>query len=144
MDKEVEDEDFSIELCPGCLNENKPGTHFCGKCGSPLSTFAATAPWERIEAERHIYANAASNPRKIISLIGIWLIFGNMFWMGTFLVIMVFPGLIENEISELIGPALDHIVLGIVAGGFFAFVGGYVTIRTTVNYFKLKKREVDC
>ena len=130
MKENEHSEDFETELCPGCLNENIPGTHFCRKCGSPLSTYAATGPWESIQAERHIFANAASNPQKPISVIGIWLIFGGMWAMGTFLTILC---------SEAItNPAMVDGLPGLLAGLFFMFIGGFVTIRTTVNYLKRK------
>lgn len=134
MEKEQQDKDIEIELCPGCLNENIPGTHFCNRCGSPLSSFAAIGPWERIQAERHIYANAASNPQSLISLLGIWLIFGGMFGIGIALSVIL---LFEWPDLYVYGALWELLMIP-----FLIFVGGFVTIRTTRNYIKIKKRKI--
>lgn len=35
------------ELCISCLQPNAPGVHFCKHCGTPLSTYATIAPYEK-------------------------------------------------------------------------------------------------
>lgn len=64
------------QLCLGCLCPNDPAAHFCSDCGAPLSSYAATAPFERIFAEGHVYRKAVGEPRNLIVVLGIWLIFG--------------------------------------------------------------------
>ena len=122
-------------LCQECLTPYTPGTHFCPKCGAPLSSFATIAPWERIQAERHIFANAASDPRKPITLIGVWLIFGAMLASGLALTIMCFPLQLRNLGVESALIALT--------GVFLAFIGGFVIVRTTINYLKKKRHAID-
>ncbi len=127
---ELNNQEMDIELCLGCLYANEPGTHFCSKCNTPLSSLATIGPWERLQAQRHIYANAASNPQRLISVIGIWLIFGNMFLMGTCTTILTIYSLLDVFSFEV--SLLDNIYI-LLFGLFIMFVGGFVTIRTTIN-----------
>jgi hypothetical protein len=64
------------QLCVNCVFPNDPEAHFCGKCGAPLTSYAATGPFERIFAEGHLYRQAAERPRSFIVVVGIWIIFG--------------------------------------------------------------------
>lgn len=52
-----------LEICISCLKTNDPGTHFCGHCGTPLTSYAATAPFESIFAEGDLWRKAVSHPR---------------------------------------------------------------------------------
>jgi ribosomal protein L40E len=71
------------ELCAQCMTDNRPGTHFCRKCGAPLSSYAATGPFESLFAEGHVYRRATEQPQRLIVLLGIWLIFGSVALAGT-------------------------------------------------------------
>jgi hypothetical protein len=51
------------ELCISCLKPNVPGTHFCRHCGTPLTSYAATAPFESIFAEGDMWRKAATRGR---------------------------------------------------------------------------------
>ena len=51
------------ELCISCLKPNTPGTHFCGHCGTPLTSYAATAPFESILAEGDLWRKATTPGR---------------------------------------------------------------------------------
>jgi predicted amidophosphoribosyltransferase len=46
------------ELCISCLQPNPPGTHFCRHCGTPLTAYAATAPFESVFAEGDFWRKA--------------------------------------------------------------------------------------
>jgi predicted amidophosphoribosyltransferase len=52
-----------LEVCISCLKTNDPGTHFCDHCGTPLTSFAATAPLESIRAEGDLWRKAVSQGR---------------------------------------------------------------------------------
>lgn len=52
-----------VELCISCLQTNPPGTHFCRHCGTPLTCYAATGPFESIFAEGNFLRKAASRGR---------------------------------------------------------------------------------
>src|SRR5688500_16085621 len=47
-----------LEICISCLKTNSPGTHFCRHCGTPLTSYAATAPFESIFAEGDFWRKA--------------------------------------------------------------------------------------
>lgn len=66
------------ELCLSCLHPNRQNAHFCGKCGAPLTSYSATAPFESIFAEGHLYRAAVENPRHWMVLAGIWFYFGTL------------------------------------------------------------------
>ena len=76
------------EICIQCLVPNKPGTNFCRECGAPLSSYAATGPFESLFAEGHLYRRAAEQPRRFIVVLGIWLIFGGMAVSGTMIAVI--------------------------------------------------------
>lgn len=55
--------DDALEICISCLQTNPPGTHFCRHCGTPLTSYAATGPFESIFAEGDFLRKAASRGR---------------------------------------------------------------------------------
>lgn len=65
-------------LCLQCLAANVPTAHFCGECGAPLSPYAATAPFESLLAEGHAWRRATGNPRRLVVVLGMWLLFAPM------------------------------------------------------------------
>lgn len=65
-------------LCLQCLAPNVPTAHFCGECGAPLSSYAATAPFESLLAEGHAWRRATGNPRRLVVVLGMWLLFAPM------------------------------------------------------------------
>lgn len=46
------------ELCISCLKPNPPGTTFCSHCGTPLTPYAATGPFESMFAEGDFWRKA--------------------------------------------------------------------------------------
>ena len=69
-----------------CVFPNEPAAHFCANCGAPMTSYAATAPFESLFAEGHLYRQAAERPRSFVVVLGIWLLFGLMAAVGaTFL-----------------------------------------------------------
>lgn len=116
------------ELCMQCMSGNAPGSHFCRECGAPLSSYAATGPFESLFAEGHAYRRAAEQPRRFIVVFGIWLIFGFTASAGAMLAFMS---------RDTGGP------FGVVAGlGMVAF-SVILIAKTTMNYRtgKLTKSE---
>ena len=77
------------ELCIECMAGNRPGSHFCCKCGAPLTSYAATGPFESLFAEGHIYRKATDRPHRFIIVLGIWLIFGTMTSAGANSVVLI-------------------------------------------------------
>ena len=112
------------ELCRTCLEPNEPGATFCKDCGAPLSSYAATGPFETLLTEGHLYRQAAERPRKFIVLLGMWVIFGFAAFAGvfTFLLNSSKPGSVGAEIVGL---------------GLFG-ISCAILWRTTRNYFRIR------
>lgn len=114
----------SSQLCPGCMEINEARAHFCTRCGAPLSSYAATAPFERIMAEGHAYRSAVENPRSPMILADIWVIFGPM-TLGS-------AALLLGR-----GPA-DPLQTGLAV--FILAVSVLMLWRTTAGYFAARRR----
>ena len=112
------------ELCRICLEPNEPGATFCKDCGAPLSSYAATGPFESILAEGHVYRQAAEHPQKVIVLLGMWLIFGFVAFVG-FFVFALKSGNYESMWLRLFG----LMIFGIASA---------ILWRTTRNYFRIR------
>jgi predicted amidophosphoribosyltransferase len=59
-----EEAEGELEVCISCLQTNAPGIAFCRHCGTPLSSFAATAPFERIFAEGDFWRKAVRQAKE--------------------------------------------------------------------------------
>ena len=105
------------QLCLGCMAPNKPSAHFCIKCGAPLTSYAATGPFESLFAEGHVYRQAAERPQKLIVVIGVWFLFGTMALIG---------------IGMLIGH--KSLVIDLVVGVLMLAISVLVIWKTTRNY----------
>jgi len=76
------------QLCVSCMAPNEPLSHFCVKCGAPLSSYASTGPFESVFAEGAVYRQAAERPRSFIVVLGVWLIFGIVGLAGLVMIVM--------------------------------------------------------
>jgi hypothetical protein len=121
MDSDTQAEN---ELCPRCLTPNELLSHFCKKCGRPLSSYAATGPFESIFAEGDLYRQASEKPRSFIIVVGMWLIFGIFAMFGTAMIIL----------------GREDGVLFTGFGAFFLMISLVLLGKTTTNYFREKKR----
>src|SRR5262245_49399102 len=74
-------------LCTACLAPNDQQAHFCAKCGAPMSSYAATGPFESVFAEGHVYRQAAEKPRRFVVVLGVWMLFGLMALGGVIMAI---------------------------------------------------------
>ncbi|MDB6040070.1 MAG: hypothetical protein JWM99_3911 [Verrucomicrobiales bacterium] len=109
------------ELCTQCLAGNRPGNTFCRECGAPLTSYAATGPFESLFAEGHVYRKATEQPRRFIVVLGIWLIFGSLALSGVTMILLSRRG----------GSAVEVILgLGLLAISLFLIA------KTTKNYCK--------
>jgi hypothetical protein len=107
------------ELCVQCLEPNLPGSHFCAKCGAPMSAYAATGPFEALFAEGNAYRRAAEQPRRFIVVAGVWVIFG----VGALAGIGMAIGSGESISARVSGSAVGVISLLIIG-------------KTTWNYWR--------
>ena len=113
------------QLCTSCAAPNEPTADFCIKCGAPLSSFSMIAPFERMFAEGFIYRQAANRPRSLITVLGVWLIFGMLALGG--LIMMVLP-------FQSTGGGLIAIIVTVVFGAAMLAVSFVMIWKTTRNY----------
>ena len=97
---------------------NEPSANFCAKCGAPITSYAATGPFESLFAEGHVYRQAVEKPRRFVVVLGIWIIFGMMALAGG---VLLFIG------GELGGPYA-------VAGIFFLVISLLMIWKSTRSY----------
>jgi len=116
------------QLCLGCLFPNEPMANFCAQCGAPLTSYAATGPFEHLFAEGHTYRQAAERPRKLIVVLGIWLIFGGLGLSGIMLLFLDLPRVRVN-----------NGIFGILMGAFLLAVSVAIIWKTTHNYLTRDK-----
>ncbi len=118
-DRDGDQENQEQELCTQCLTGNRPDSHFCRQCGAPLSSYAATGPFESLFAEGHVYRKAAEQPQRLIVVLGMWLIFG----------IMALAGVMIAVIGWGMGNGF-----GVLAGIGLLAVSLFLIGKTTRNY----------
>ena len=108
------------QLCINCMLPNGLSAHFCAKCGAPLTSYAATGPFEHLFAEGHVYRQATERPQRFIVVLGIWLIFGMLTLAGLALVAL--------------GREAD--LFQVVIGALFVAISLVMIVKTTRNYFR--------
>jgi hypothetical protein len=59
----VQDSEQETETCFSCLGINASNTHFCKHCGTPLTSYATTAPIEHLFAFGNFMRKATSRGR---------------------------------------------------------------------------------
>lgn len=107
------------QLCVSCMFPNAPSAHFCAKCGAPMTSYAATGPFESLFAEGHVYRQATERPRGLVVVLGIWFIFGVMALVG---VMMLFIG---REVG----------FQSVALGAFVLPISLVIIWKTTRSYF---------
>ena len=107
-----------ILVCPGCLHEQIEGSHFCEKCGAPLTAFSTIGPFERIFAQGHAFRRAASGPTSLIVVIGMWILILPQFLM----LVMI--------------PFLGAVVYMLTVGAFYTAL----LFRVTRNYMAHRRQ----
>jgi hypothetical protein len=125
------------QLCISCLAPNKPSAHFCSKCGAPLSSYATIAPFEHLFAEGFIFRQATERPRNVITVLGVWLMFGTQALAIILFLIEFFRGGIVN------GRGVDSVDIIMIILGAGVLVFSLMMIwKTTRSYLTAKKTEL--
>jgi ribosomal protein L40E len=114
------------QLCVKCLAPNDPNAHFCEKCGTQLSSYAAIGPYEAVFSEAGIYRAAAEGPHNLLVMLGIWVIFGIVLMTGILLCVMA-----SGEFL--------YVVFGAVCCAFSILM----LVKTTRNYFGKGKGKLE-
>lgn len=126
-DKQKEKNNERSICCLSCSHINSPFADFCQKCGSPISIMSIYSPFERIFTMGRIYRKAASKPRSLFVVVGIWMIFLPAFI--TFVFLLATGVFSRTPLSTLI------VTL------FSACISIAIISRTTWNYTSRSNRE---
>jgi hypothetical protein len=110
------------QLCTACLFPNEPTAHFCTKCGAPISSYVAIAPFESAFAQGYVFRQAAERPGSLVVFVGIWLIFGSLALTGLALVTF----------------SRDTGYGDFVVGTFMLLISSAIIWKTTRNYVSRK------
>ena len=90
------------------------------------------APFERLFAEGFIYRQAAGRPRHMITVIGVWFIFGMFALGGVFIMAMPFLSKVGGLVATIVA---------VVFGAAILAVSFLMIWKTTRNY--LTRNEID-
>jgi hypothetical protein len=107
---ETPSESDEKKLCVNCMFSNDADVNFCANCGAPMTSYAATGPFEHIFAEGHVYRQATERPRSLFVVLGVWFIFGSMALAGAAILFFGaeagFPYLISGAFFLLVSLAM--------------------------------------
>ena len=124
---------LETELCLHCVTPHDPTADFCRSCGAPLTSFAATLPFERTLAEGFAYRQAVEQPRKLIVVAGIWILFVAMGAVGYSMLHPALHELLLSEEGSLMLPLVSAL------GGLAVLaVSAIIIIRCTMNFLRRK------
>ncbi len=115
------------QLCVNCMAPNEPSAHFCVKCGTPLTSYASTGPFESLFAEGSAYRHAAERPGSLVVVMGVWLIFGMIALVAILLLVM----------------GRDLGLLYMVVGAALLALSVVMIWKTTRNYLARKRQKVE-
>jgi hypothetical protein len=120
-------------VCPHCIADNDESACFCHRCFTPLKAHAEIDPMYRIYSEWNTYRKAIAAPTRLITVIGMYLIFGPGFMA---MAAMMFFGCIA--IFDNPGDLFTVYGFGVLLVALFAVaqIGMYGTVlyRVTNNY----------
>ena len=126
-------ENSAMNLCHNCFTLNDKNIDFCKKCRTPLSAYVTLDPFKHIEATSNTLVKAVKNP-KLISVIGIWLLFGTtaifpLFSLFMILKSLVFP--VESERTNYFEQGITVIILLPVL-----IICSLMIVKVTRNYYR--------
>lgn len=124
-----------VALCQNCLAENRPDSHFCHKCNTPLSALASMDPIASIWSRGDTWRKAASRPYRPIILIGMWLLFGIPLLLILRLIAISF---IDNPPEDIFSVEVLIGLGGPLAG---VLLLAAILFKTTRNYLRQKKQQ---
>ena len=127
---ELEEEHEGADLCLCCLAPTRPVGLFCDDCGAPLGFIATALPFERTLAEGFLLRRAIQEPRHLLTVVGIWCIFGGYTVLGGIWVMVVW------DLARTFGIAGLQGLISIETFGLMGFVviGLLGVVQVTRNY----------
>ncbi len=125
-------------LCLQCLKPLPERAHFCPHCNAPQTFYAATAPFESTLTQGHAYRRAMANPRNLIVVVGVWLIFGPLFVTD-----LIWMRELASGIRELTWGQVPLYALVVAICGGAMWVTGTIIYRTTDGYLQQRRAKLD-
>jgi hypothetical protein len=116
-------------ICPSCLHENKDKEKYCEKCNIPIGITATIDPVQSAVYEGRGISDGIMKPKKKIIVFGMWLLF------IPYVILYIYFGILlifQSGEFNLIG-FLISLVFGLLALFF-----GFLVVKTTRNYLKLR------
>jgi undecaprenyl pyrophosphate phosphatase UppP len=120
--------------CSSCGTINDTNVSFCTQCGSPIGIAATTDPFQTVVAEGFFYRQVSQHVRNPIVVLGIWLLNGLFFLLGTCLIVkfISIEPFADFSLEKWLG------FLGVTAYSAFS---GIISIKTFLNYLKNRKQK---
>jgi len=113
-----------------------PLEDFCHECGRPITAMAAMDPFKQVFAQGHIYREAASRPRSLFVVLGMWLIFGPAV-LGMSLVLQ--PSNLSRTLFGTGSSVQGYLELVLSLG--LVVLYAVLLYRVTANYLRSKDAE---
>jgi len=120
--------------CPNCQCVNGPRAVLCRQCMSPLSNQASSDPFQSISARGDAFTRASRQPTNLVTVIGIWLIFGNIGTVASLAVVFALHGMIFDRSAPFLPLLLAFLIFGALLG-----VSAKLIQRTTKNYMRYRR-----
>jgi hypothetical protein len=122
-------------VCPHCMANNDESAYLCHYCLTPLRGHAEMDPMYRIYSEWNTYRKAIAAPTRLITVIGMWLIFGPVVlsMAGTAAAILI------EGMQSPYGVFDDYgipLLLTVAVSGIPIVLYGTILFRVTRNYLR--------
>jgi hypothetical protein len=137
--KNAEHQDSESALCPHCAMPLEGNEHFCDHCGCPVTGQAVSMPYESVFARGFAWREGSARPRKLIVVIGMWMMFSPMLLVSliTIVAMLVGPRSVIREPGSLADVLVSILGLGLMVA--LAAVSGLLLVKTTRNYLKFRQ-----
>jgi hypothetical protein len=127
-------------VCPQCLEPNPEDRHFCRRCATPLTAYASIDPLGQIYAAADTYRKAIANPRRVIVILGLWLLFGPAALIYLLLVATNIGSLFGSDggfgdVAALVSAMAPPILL------LHATIAAIILFRSTNNMLRLRREQ---
>ncbi len=122
--------DGEAALCISCLFPNLPDSHWCKRCGAPMSSMVGILMPDAAQAVGFIFRRAVETPANFAVVCGIWLFYFPGFLLNALVLLRIF----DSDIGGLPGLALFW--LAIVCG----VICTSMLYRATWNYFTMRSK----
>lgn len=134
-----DDRSESRLICPVCSKEIRSLPHHCTEELKSLVIAPPAGPYEVLQAEMDCYRRASQRPDNLITVIGMWMIWGTISLVALCFLVAALVAVPFLSFPEHIAACL----VGCTFSGFFLWVGVHFLRRTTSNYLKMRASEAE-